>query len=213
VHTSARQFAPPFLSFPAYVHVCHSRLPFPVHIGARRSRCEGCIWLSPAHRVPLRLPSRVEKLSRLLRRTGRVGRCSPRTHPCMSLPNARSLEACLAVQWLPVTLPLRPSLPWPQLRPHSPSPEPLALGSACLCDRAGLLDARVVAHGGVGSGAQVRCCLRARWDRVSGGTLGGGPEGSVQPRSGALRARLTSWESSGALERMSRNRSWGLWKV
>jgi hypothetical protein len=68
-----------------------------------------------------------------------------------------------------------------------------------ICDRASLLDARVVAHGGVGSGAQVRCCLRARWDRVSGGTLGGGPEGSVQPRSGALRARVTSWESSGAL--------------
>ena len=169
--------------------------------------------MPPAPQPALQSPLRVQRLSRSARCTGRVGRCSPRTHPCMSLPNARSLEACLAVQWLPVPLPLRPSLPWPQLRPHSPSPEPLALGSACLCDRAGLLDARVVAHGGVGSGAQVRCCLRARWDRVSGGTLGGGPEGSVQPRSGALRARLTSWESSGALERHAQNRSWGWWML
>jgi hypothetical protein len=45
-----------------------------------------------------------------------------------------------------------------------------------------------------------RCYIHARWDRVRGGTLGGGAEGSVQPLSGALRARVTSWESSGALE-------------
>ena len=135
VHTYSRQFAPPFLSFPAYVHVCQCATPASLsqcNIGARQSRCEGCIWLSPAQRVPLRLLSRVEQLSRLLRRTGRVRRCGPRTCPCESLPGARSLAAHSAVQWLPVTLPLRPSLPWPQLRPHSPSLEPLALGSTCL---------------------------------------------------------------------------------
>ena len=144
------------------------------NIGARQSRCEGCIWLSPAQRVPLRLPSRVEQLSRLLRHTGRVRRCGPRTCPCESLPGARSLAAHSAVQWLPVTLPLRPSLPWPHLRPHSPSLEPLALGSTCLyaiapaCLTPGMW--RMVE---LASEAQ-HVLLRARWDRLSGWALGGG---------------------------------------
>ena len=63
------------------------------NIGARRSRCEDCIWLSPAQRVPLRLPSRVEQLSRLLRRTGRVGRCGAHAHArvraCLVLARSR----------------------------------------------------------------------------------------------------------------------------
>ena len=128
------------------------------NIGARRSRCEDCIWLSPAQRVPIRLPSRVEQLSRLLRRTGRVGRCGPRTCPCESLPGARWLAAHSAVQWLPVTLPLRLSLPWPWLRPHNPSQEPGALGSARPCPRA--RQARRA-----GSGAWRGCFSSAAGDR------------------------------------------------
>ena len=121
------QGPPPFLSFPAYTHLRHSCLPFTGHIGARRSSYEGSNRSTPAHQPPLQSSWRVPGLSSSARCTGRVGRCSPRTHPCMSLPNARSLAACLAVQWMPVPLPLRPRLPWLQMRPPSPSQELLAL--------------------------------------------------------------------------------------
>ena len=42
-----------------------------------------------------------------------------------------------------------------------------------------------------------RCCIRTRRDRASIGTVGGGPEGSVPPSEGCVRACVASWESSG----------------
>jgi hypothetical protein len=188
------------LCYPAYAQLRHSCLPCPGHIGARRSSYERCIGLPPTHQPALQSPSRVQRLSRSARCTGRVGRCSPRTHPCMSLPNPRSLEACLAAQRACLPQLPRHTLPWPQTRPLSPSQEPLALRSARLCDRAR-------SAGRTGRGAwqsrlleSSRGYIRACQDRVSGGTLGCGHEGSVQPPSGALRARVASQESSGALE-------------
>jgi hypothetical protein len=106
----------------------HFCLPFPGHIGARRSRCRGSIKSTPAHGLTLRVPSR---LSRSVRRTGRAGRCGPHTHTCESRPRACSLTARSAVQWLQLLPPPRPSLPWPQARPPSSRQKQLAGCSAC----------------------------------------------------------------------------------
>jgi hypothetical protein len=169
VHTYPGQCPPPFLSFPAYTHLRHSCLPFAGHIRARRSSYEGSNRSTPAHQPPLQSSSRVPGLSRSARCTGRVGRCSPRTHPCMSLPNARSLAACLAVQWMPVPLPLRPRLPWLQMRPPSPSQELLALGRARPCDRDRPARCPGWAHGRVGfTRAPGAVYARAETARVAG---------------------------------------------
>ena len=151
--------------------------------------------------------------SRAARRSGRVGRCGPRTRPCESRPRARSLAARSAVQRPPLPPPPRPRLPWPRARPPSPSPDPLALRSARPCDRA-----RPACRPGYGARwgqllEHSRCYILARRDRASGGTLGGGHEGSVQPSQGGLRARVTSRESSRALGPTGQNRTSSLVEV
>jgi hypothetical protein len=93
-------------------------------------RGEAARRLAPAHRLLLRSPPPVARLSRSARRSGRVGRYGPRTHPCESRPHARSLAARSAVQRPRLPPRLRPCLPWLQARPPSSSQEPVALRSA-----------------------------------------------------------------------------------
>jgi hypothetical protein len=71
-----------------------------------------------------------------VKRSGRVGRCCPCTHPCERWPRARSLAACSAVLWTRVPPTPRPRLLWPLARPPSSTQEHLARCCACPCARA-----------------------------------------------------------------------------
>jgi hypothetical protein len=133
----ARQYPLPFSSCPTHTLTCVTRATLSQeHIGVGRPRGEAERRLYSAHRLHLRFPSPVARLSSLAKRSGRVGRCGPHTHPCESRPRACSLAARSAVQWLELLPPPRPSLPWPQARPPSSRQKPVAGCSACPCDRA-----------------------------------------------------------------------------
>ena len=88
----------------------------------------------------------LERVTRSVRCSGRVGRYDPRTPPCEGRPRARSLAALSAAQRSCLPQLPRPRLPWPQTRPPSPSREPLALRSARPCNRA-----RPASHRGCGA--------------------------------------------------------------
>ena len=112
----------------------------------QRLRREVARRYAPSPRVLLEVPPPVGRLARSSRLIGRIGRCSPRTHLCMSLPNPRLLEACLAAQRACLPQLPRHTLQWPQTRPPSPSQEPLALRSARPCNRV-----RPASHRGCGA--------------------------------------------------------------
>jgi hypothetical protein len=107
-----------------------------VHIDARRSIGEAAAGLAPSHRLLLLLPPPLERVTRSVRCSGRVGRYDPCTPPCEGRPRARSLAALSAAQRSCLPQLPRPRLPWPQTRPPSPSAESLAHRSARPCDRA-----------------------------------------------------------------------------
>jgi hypothetical protein len=111
MRTSVRQNPLPFSSFPVHAHLRHSCLPSQGHTGASRPLGEAAMRLAGPHRAALRSPTRFHRLSRSVRRSGCVGVCGPRTHPCESRPRAHSLAAHSAVQQPPLPLPPRPSLP------------------------------------------------------------------------------------------------------
>ena len=127
---AARQHLLPFSSSPTHADVCHSCLTFSGAYRCETPRGETARRLAPAHRLLLRSPPPVVRLSRPARRSERVGRCGPRTRPCESRPRARSLAARSAVQRPRLPPRLRPCLPWLQARPPSSSQEPVALRSA-----------------------------------------------------------------------------------
>jgi len=130
VRTSARHSPLPFSSSPTHAHVRHSCLPLSGAYWCETPRGKAARRLAPAHRLLLRSPPPVARLSRSARRSGRVGRYGPRTHPCESRPRARSLAVRSAVQRPRLPPRLRPCLPWLQARPPSSSQEPVALRSA-----------------------------------------------------------------------------------
>ena len=194
----ARQYPLPFSSCPTHTLTCVTRATLSQeHIGVGRPRGEAERRLYSAHRLHLRFPSPVARLSSLAKRSGRVGRCGPHTHPCESRPRACSLAARSAVQWPHLPPPLRPSLLWPQARLPSSRQKQLADCSACPCDRARPARRRICSAWRGRLLERNRCCLRALEDRASGGTLGRRHEGSAQPASGALRARVASRECTG----------------
>jgi hypothetical protein len=109
-------------------------LPFPGVHRCEAAATRSCRRLASLHRVLLALPPRVARLARSARRSGCVGRCSPRTRPCESRPRARSLATRSAAHW-PCWLPRpRSGLPGSQARPPSLSREPSAVCHARPCD-------------------------------------------------------------------------------
>jgi hypothetical protein len=68
---------------PPYAHLHHSRLPFAGPYRCDRPRHEPARRRAPAPRLRLRSPPPARRLSRSATRSGRVGRCGPRTRPCV----------------------------------------------------------------------------------------------------------------------------------
>jgi hypothetical protein len=140
--------------------------------------------LAASRRVLLPLRPQVARLARSARRSGCVGRCSPRTRLCESRPRARSLATRSAAHW-PCWLPRpRSGLPGSQARPPSLCREPSAVCHARPCDRArpAWRQGCDAWRGRLLEGS--RCYFRARRDRASGSTLSGRHEGSLPPSLG-----------------------------
>jgi hypothetical protein len=111
MRTSVRQNPLPLSSYPVHAHLRHSCLPSQGHTVASWPHGEAASRLAAPHHPALRSPTRFYRLSRSVSRSGCVGVCGPRTHPCESLPRAHSLAAHTAVQQPPLPLLPRPSLP------------------------------------------------------------------------------------------------------